>query len=193
MTARLPLDHERLAGLLREAQAGERASLDTIVRELTPLLWHVTRAQGLNGESSADVVQTTWLMLLRGLNDIRAPEALVSWLVTVAKREAWHVARAQRAERLAEDIPDEPDPEPGPEDQAVLSARDRELWHAVSRLPERCRRLLRVVAFVHRPDYDRIAEMLGMRRGSVGPQRGRCLAMLGRMLGPDALHPGGQL
>ena len=52
------------------------------------------------------------------------------------------------------------------------------LWAAVDRLPERCRRLLRVVAFESRPDYGRLAAELDMPIGSIGPTRGRCLAKL---------------
>ncbi|MFI9811698.1 RNA polymerase sigma factor [Saccharothrix variisporea] len=162
-----------------------------MVRRLTPLLWHVARAQGLDRESSSDVVQTTWLLLLGGLSGIRTPKALVSWLVTVVKRESWKVRRAQRAERLADDLPDEADPGPGPEDEAVTAARDRELWRAVRSLPEHCRRLLRVVAFTHRPDYGQVAAALGMRRGSVGPQRGRCLAQLAKLLHQPPDEAGG--
>ena len=43
------------------------------MRELNPLLWHVARAEGLTAEEAADVVQTTWLELLRRLHDIRSP------------------------------------------------------------------------------------------------------------------------
>lgn len=45
-------------------------------------------------------------------------------------------------------------------------------------LGSRCQALLRIVAFVPRPDYDLVAERLGMRRGSVGPTRLRCLDKL---------------
>ena len=46
---------------------------------------------------------------------------------------------------------------------------------------ERCRRLLRVVALVDRPDYDVIAEAMGMPRDSVGP----CLAKVRELLLAD--------
>ena len=55
---------------------------------------------------------------------------------------------------------------------------DNRLWDAVDELPERCRRLLRVVAFENRPDYATLASDLGMPVGSIGPTRGRCLAKL---------------
>ncbi|TWP51747.1 sigma-70 family RNA polymerase sigma factor [Lentzea tibetensis] len=192
MSDRRPLSHEQLGALLTAAGKGDRASLEAIVRELTPLLWQVARAQGLDREASADVVQTTWLRLLRSLTDIRAPGALVSWLVTVAKREAWQVSRAQRSERVVAELPDEPDSGAEPGERVAISDRNRRLWTAVSMLSERCQYLLRVVAFMHRPDYDLIAAALGMRRGSVGPQRGRCIDRLRRLLTSVPAEQGGE-
>jgi DNA-directed RNA polymerase specialized sigma24 family protein len=55
--------------------------------------------------------------------------------------------------------------------------RDR-LWGLVDGMSERCRRLLRVVAFENRPDYATLATDLDMPVGSIGPTRGRCLAKL---------------
>ena len=178
------LDDEQLGALLEKTRSGDRSSLEAVVRDLTPLLWHVARAQGLDSETSADVVQTTWLKLLRALDAIRAPGALVSWLVTTTKREAWRVSRAQRVERPVGDDAffDEPDEAPNPEDHVVVSTRNRELWAAVERLPQRCRQLLRIVAFLHRPDYSAVSAALGMPRGSIGPQRGRCLGRLRTLL-----------
>src|SRR5262249_22633718 len=85
----------RLAGWLEEAQAGRRDSLNRIVAELSPLLWQVARAQGLDRDVAEDVVQTTWLSLLRHLDGIRTSAALTGWLVTVTKREAWRVRRSR--------------------------------------------------------------------------------------------------
>ena len=62
---------QRLAGCLQRARDGDRAALDEVVLELNPLLWHVARAQGLAKEDASDVVQTTWLELVRRLREIR--------------------------------------------------------------------------------------------------------------------------
>jgi hypothetical protein len=51
-------DYARTGAYFVAAQQGDRAALDVLVRELTPLLWQVARAQGLDRDSSADVVQT---------------------------------------------------------------------------------------------------------------------------------------
>ena len=63
--------------------------------------------------------------------------------------------------------------------------RQRRLWEHVQGLPERCRELMRVIAFADRPDYALIAESLGMPVGSIGPTRGRCLAKLRQLLASD--------
>ncbi len=170
--------------LLETARTGDRRGLDGIVRELTPMLWHIARAQGLDTESASDVVQHTWLALLQSMAEIRTPAALTGWLVTVTKREAWRVARARRAERPLDpvDFRDTPEVDPGPEQLAVAGESGRRLWVLLRRLPERCQRLLRIVAFVPRPDYRAVGESLGVPHGSIGPTRGRCLAKLRQLL-----------
>ena len=177
----------RQAELFTEARAGNAAAFDALVRELNPLLWHVVRAQGLASEEAADVVQTTWLELVQRLRDIRSPQALTGWLVTTARRQAWHVRSRQRRQDQegTEAIVDVPDAGAGPPDVVETSERHRVLWRHVQTLSDRCRELLRIVAFVDRPDYDVVAEALAMPRGSVGPTRGRCLAKLRASLAAD--------
>jgi RNA polymerase sigma factor (sigma-70 family) len=177
----------RLALLLQSARSGRRESLNQIVIELSPLLWQVARAQGLDREAAEDVIQCTWLSLLRHLDQIHSPLALTAWLVTSTKREAWRARAARRAEQPLDrnEMTDTVDTQPLPEDRVLLAERQRAVWQAVQRLPQRCQELLRVVAFSHRPDYDAVATALGMPRGSIGPTRGRCLAKLRTLLDPD--------
>jgi RNA polymerase sigma factor (sigma-70 family) len=178
---------DRLAGLLLDAREGRSGALDAIVAELTPMLWHTARNQGLSPEAAEDVIQTTWLILLRHLNDIAAPGALIEWLVTTARREAWRAgAAARKADLPGDDTFDElPGGLLSPDELLVDDERRRTLWSAVARLPERCGELLRIIAFVPRPHYDAVAAALGMPMGSIGPTRGRCLAKLRRLLAMD--------
>ena len=87
---------DRLAEALERARAGDTGGLDEIVRELTPLLWHVARSQGVDRADVADVVQHSWLELVSRLDAIRSPSALTAWLVTTTKREAWRVNRRRQ-------------------------------------------------------------------------------------------------
>jgi len=102
----------------------------------------------------------------------------------VTKREAWRVARARRAERLVDpaDLHDAPEQDLGPEQLAVAAETNQRLWTLLRQLPERCQRLLRIVAFVPRPDYRVVGASLGVPHGSIGPTRGRCLARLRQLL-----------
>lgn len=178
----------RLGACLVRAANGEITALEEIARELSPLLWHVARGEGLGAEEAADVVQTSWLELLRRLQEIRSPEALTGWLVTTTRREAWRVRQLSRRQvpgGSAAGLESAPDPEPGPSEVLLASERDRLLWGHVQRLPERCIKLLRIVAHVARPDYGSVAQALGMPVGSIGPTRGRCLAKLRELLLAD--------
>ena len=177
----------RLAACLERARAGELAALDEVVDELNPLLWSVARAEGLTQEDAADVVQTTWLELVRQMHTIRSPLALTAWLIQATKREAWHTGarRRKRAGPGVEFLEDVPDAAPDPADQAVTSGTHGVLWQHFAKLSERCKTLLRVIAHADRPDYAAIAEALGMPHGSIGPTRGRCLAKLRALLLAD--------
>jgi RNA polymerase sigma factor (sigma-70 family) len=159
---------------------GDAVALDELVRVMTPVLWHVVRAYRLSTDVAEDVVQTTWLSLVRSRASIHEPAAVGGWLTTTARREAWKVAKASgrgipvEDEELARRLPDEGSAEA----EVVRRDGDERLWAAVDRLSERCQALLRIVAFEHRPDYTRIAADLDMPVGSIGPTRGRCLQKL---------------
>jgi RNA polymerase sigma factor (sigma-70 family) len=160
--------------------AGDPAGLDELVAAMTPVLWHVVRAYRLPETTAEDVVQTTWLALVNRRTSILDPVAVGGWLTTTARREAWRVAKAGNAatpvedEELAPRLPRQR----SAEDAVVQRDEGRRLWAAVDELPERCRRLLRIVAFENRPDYRQLATDLEMPVGSIGPTRGRCLAKL---------------
>jgi RNA polymerase sigma factor (sigma-70 family) len=160
--------------------AGDAVALDELVRVMTPVLWHVVRAYRLTTEVAEDVVQTTWLSLVKSRTAIQEPAAVGGWLTTTARREAWKVAKASGRALPVEDdelgrrLPDEGSAEA----EVVRRDGDDRLWEAVERLSERCQALLRIVAFEHRPDYTKIASDLGMPVGSIGPTRGRCLQKL---------------
>jgi RNA polymerase sigma factor (sigma-70 family) len=172
------------AHLFEQWREGEQAALDDLVRLLSPMLWQVVRASGLDRATAEDVVQTTWLTFVRAGDSITEPRAVAGWLCTSARREAWRVSRLSTRQRPTEDetiarqLPDEP----APERQVVLDDENARLWACLGRLPERCQKLLRIVAAEARPDYASIATELGMPVGSIGPTRGRCLDKLKREL-----------
>lgn len=165
-------------------RGGDTRAMDELVRLMSPVLWHVVRAYGLDRALTEDVVQTTWMTLMQRQSSIIEPQAVAGWLTTCARREAWRVSRVQRradpteAERLELNLP----VADSAEQTAAVTDAASTLWSAVKGLNERCQRLLRVVAFDDRPDYAALAKDLAMPIGSIGPTRQRCLAKLKSML-----------
>ena len=160
--------------------SGDPEGLDDLVSVMTPVLWHVVRAYRLSDQAAEDVIQTTWLALVRRRSTILDPVAIGGWLTTTARREAWRVSSGKATATPVED--DDLAPllprQRSAEESVVQNDEGDRLWAAVDALPERCRRLLRIVAFENRPDYRELAVDLGMPVGSIGPTRGRCLAKL---------------
>ncbi|QHT56637.1 sigma-70 family RNA polymerase sigma factor [Cellulomonas sp. H30R-01] len=170
---------------------GDRAPLAALVHVMTPLLWHTVRAQGVDAEQAQDIVQNVWLTLVRDIESIRDPRATLQWMLVTAKRAAWRAVRRTREDLVRhehdEHVTDwlSAPADDRPDTVAVRSERDRVLWEHVGTLPDRCRRLLGLVALVDRPDYTVVSRALGMPVGSIGPTRGRCLAKLRLALSND--------
>ncbi|WP_223199073.1 RNA polymerase sigma factor [Solihabitans fulvus] len=171
---------DRHAACLRAARDGDRRALDVLVAELTPLVWHVARGNSVGKEAAEDVVQTVWLALLRHLDRLVEPRALVGWLITTTRREAQRSRRAGRAQLpLSQEVAEQLTSEEWlPEPQALMEDRDRMLWAAFVQLPQRCQELLRLTVLAGRVEYRSVADALNMPRGSIGPTRGRCLRTL---------------
>jgi RNA polymerase sigma factor (sigma-70 family) len=178
----------RAASLFRAFRAGDESMMGDLVALLTPILWHTARAQRLDSQTAEDVVQTTWLALVRGSDSISDPQAVLQWLIVSARREAWRVVkRSDRVEPREFEADDVVTPAHDlPEEQVLRSDGDSRLWQHVAQLTARCQELLRVIAFADRPDYAAVAESLGMPVGSIGPTRGRCLAKLRALLASDS-------
>lgn len=168
----------RAGTAFEEYRQGVPGAIDTLVRLVSPLLWHTARQCGLTAAEAEDVVQQTFLSLVRSKDSVSDPLAVVRWLTVSLRRLAWR-ERANSAKRSSEEPTDDDLPRaPSAEHMAVLTDQQRRLWEKVGQLSERCRRLLAVIAFAPRPDYATIAVDLGIPVGSIGPTRGRCLAKL---------------
>ena len=177
----------RAATLFVRFRDGHEPAMGELVTLLTPILWHTVRAQRLEREAAEDVVQSTWLALVRNTGSIADAQAVLAWLIVTAKRESWRVAK--RNDRVEpKDFEDDEvviAPRDLPEERVLRSDSDNRLWQHVAQLPPRCQSLLRVIAFADRPDYAAVAKALGMPIGSIGPTRGRCLAKLRLQLAND--------
>jgi RNA polymerase sigma factor (sigma-70 family) len=177
----------RAATLFIAFRSGDEARLGELVVLLTPILWHTARSQRLDHQSAEDVIQSTWMALVRSADTITEPQAVLQWLIVTARREAWRVVkRDDRVEPKDFDADELVAPRRDvPEDLVLRTDAEGRLWQHIAQLPARCQALLRVIAFADRPDYAAVADSLGMPVGSIGPTRGRCLAKLRQQLAND--------
>lgn len=72
---------------------------ETVVAELDshgPMLLAAARVITLDSAEAEDLVQTTFEIALRRLDDLREPRAMRAWLLTIQTREAFRVVRRLR-------------------------------------------------------------------------------------------------
>jgi RNA polymerase sigma factor (sigma-70 family) len=153
----------RAAEVFQRYRDGDSQAMGELVAMLTPILWHTVRAQRLDKESTEDVLQTTWLALVRSADGVSDPRAVLQWLIVSARREAWRVMRGQ-SRQLPYEIDEDAIQTPAeelPESVVLRGTSEELLWSHIARLPDRCRALLRVIAFADRPDYPELARSLG--------------------------------
>lgn len=164
---------------LAAAARGDQAAWDALVRQFSGLLWSIARAHRLSDADAADAVQCTWIKLVEHLDGIAEPERLAGWLSTTARHECLQLLRrAGRLPEPAEEIADSPDPAPDVDHALLVGERNAALWRVFEELPDRCRRLLRVLMASPPPAYADVALALDMPVGSIGPIRQRCLGRL---------------
>jgi RNA polymerase sigma factor (sigma-70 family) len=166
--------------LVTRVRTGDRTAWTELTRRYTGLLWSIGRGMGLGHEDAADAVQLTWLRLVEGLDGIRQPEYLGSWLATTMRRECLAVLRRSTRERVGAvtDWLSIADPS-GELDEALLrDERDAALWRAFRELKGVCQALLRVLMADPPPSYAEVSAALDMPVGSIGPTRQRCLRQL---------------
>jgi len=188
------------ATLVARCRAGDGDTRLPLVRRYQRLVFAIVRRLGEDEQQAADVFQAVFTRLLQHLPRLEQPERLRAWIVTTARREAW---RLQRQQRRFLPLPEDDDAAPAPADSAWRGGADpaqagpEDQWQAlqalhqvreaVARLSPGCQRLIALLFDGDEtPSYQDAARQLGMPVGSLGPNRGRCLARLRALL---AEHP----
>jgi RNA polymerase sigma factor (sigma-70 family) len=167
--------------LVRLVAAGDHAAWGRLVQRYNAMVWSIARSFRLGPHDALDVVQTVWLRLVENLERIKDPNAVGTWLATTTRNECLTQLRRRGRQPLPVDTSarDIVDVGAAPPDQALL-ARERGavVWAALSRVPEPCQQLLRILAADPPPSYREVSVALNMPTGSIGPTRARCLEKL---------------
>ena len=182
-----------VAELLERCVEQRPDAWEEFLRRYANLIYSTILKVGLPDEDRDDAFQSSILAIYSDLGHLRQRESLVSWIVGISYRQAVNRIRARtRARETALDEgqdgsvrgaqSDLPDPRELPDRARIDLERAQQIAEAFDRLPDRCRRLLRLLFYEDpAPDYGEISRREGLPLGSIGPTRARCLDKMRRI------------
>jgi RNA polymerase sigma factor (sigma-70 family) len=170
-------------GALGRLAAGDNATWRDTVDRYERLVRFSARAVVRCEADVDEVVQRTWVLLLRNARGINDFGRLAGWLAITARREALAIVRAQQRETPRAELPDFAD-----ETDIATRVLSRELvealYRAIDVLPATQRTLIRAM-LCEPASYDALSAELRIPRGSLGPLRGRAIRALREQLQPS--------
>jgi RNA polymerase sigma factor (sigma-70 family) len=178
---RTPGRENAVAGFARDAAAGDPRAWTELVDRFDGLLRGVAGNYRLQAADVDDVVQTTWLRALDRLETLQVHEAVGSWLMVIARREAMRVAQRPVREILTDSTPEPCEADGARPDVVVVRQELTDVIHrAVDRLSGRQQRLIATMLRSPTSSYEQLSSQLGMPVGAIGPTRSRALVKLRR-------------
>jgi len=169
-----------LQGLVAAATDNDPRAWERLVSEFTPMIRGVARRHRLDSFDQDEVVQRTFLALVRHIGRLRDPLSIPGWLASTARRASLAVigdgAREIPMAEIVTDAPRETD-----HDDRLLAAERREaVRSAAARMPARQRELVSALSMEPALSQRQVSERLGMPIGSIGPTRQRCVERMRR-------------
>ena len=182
-------DHSSDERLIGRCLKGDQEAWSALIDKYKNLIYSIPIKLGMY-QDAGDIFQSVCVDLLSELPRLREHRALPKWLMQTCYHKCLHYQRA--ADRLVELAPEGADSDAAlpassaddlPGHMLVQLEQEQILRDAISELPEKCERMVRLLFFEFPPrPYENIAEELGMATGSIGAIRGRCLAYLRKHL-----------
>jgi RNA polymerase sigma factor (sigma-70 family) len=175
-------EHLSDADLVARCAAGDERAWAELVDRHRRLIYTIPYRMGLDPADADEIFQITFTRLSERLDKLEQPSRVRAWLVTTARRLALNAA-GRRRNFEAEVSPALADPADLPSETLARLEEQQLVRVALSRLGTPCRRLLSLLYYPERgggspASYESVAQELGMRIGSVGPTRMRCLRKL---------------
>ncbi len=159
------VEREIELGLLARLKGGDEAAFGAIYEAFRPRLFSFLVRLSRRRDVAEDLLEETWLRLVKRAGELADDTCLGAWLFTVARNlfASWCRHRAVDADRLSELTPCWPAPRPGetPFESAARNEPERRLETGLARLTLRDREVLLLVAVEGLTPSD-AAEALGI-------------------------------
>ena len=152
--------------LVLRCQKGDTQALEELVERWEPRLFYYVRRLVDHEVDAWDVLQKTWLKVMRGISQLRDAQSLPAWMYTLARRTAIDHGR-QRLDRhlplTALEMTDEP---PDDMDSTLIFDNAEAVHSALERLSRPHREVL-TLFFLQDLSIDQIADVIGVAAGTV--------------------------
>ena len=156
--------------LVHRARNGDREAFDEIVERHKGAVFRAALAALRNREDAEDVTQETFITAYRKLDSFRGDSQLRTWLSRIAWNRSMDRRRRGRFRSFLHlDEPQSvelPSQEPDPERATLAASVHARVRRAIDLLPANLRDTL-LLASAKDLDYASIAELLGVREGTV--------------------------
>jgi RNA polymerase sigma-70 factor (ECF subfamily) len=167
--------------LERDVQAGEESAFAALVARHGPRVLGICRRILANEQDAEDIFQAAFVVLARKAVLLDWEESIQTWLNAVAARLAYKARAAasrQRRRRLVpDDLPELPDPHPGPAAESARCEILHLLWAELGHLPEKYRAPV-VLCYLEGKSNAEAARQLGWPAGSMSRRLARARTLL---------------
>lgn len=174
--------------LVRRCLDGNEVAWAELIDKYKNLIFSIPIKYGFQRDEAADIFQSVCAELVNELPKIREPKALAGWLIRVAHNKCFHLRKESKRFVLQDDDEEKNEPAASadeiPANILEQTEREQRIRCALRALAPRCRQLIDRLFFrLPVEPYQAIASELGVKVGSIGFIRMRCLDKLRAQLG----------
>lgn len=158
------VSEDQLPSLVRRCQRGEQPAFERLFRRFQPKLRYYVRRLDPAGNHADDTLQDIWIKVVREVGSLKEPRAFVAWLYAIARHEVY--GRARVRDPFVE-LTDEHLQQVTEQDEPVVTDEDATRIHeALDEIKANHREIL-TLSFLEDLSHQQIAEILGLKPGTV--------------------------
>jgi RNA polymerase sigma-70 factor (ECF subfamily) len=181
--------HSDEEDIIRRCLAGEREAYAELVDRYRSMAYTIAYRMVGDADAANDLAQEGFIAAYRNLRDFRFGSRFSTWLCSIVVNKCRDHLRARKESVPLEDVPDLRAASPAdPERSASASEVGALLQQALDRLPREYREVL-VLKHIEGREYGEIAEMLGVRAGTLKVRAHRGREMLKDVLARAGVLP----
>lgn len=149
--------------LILRCRVGDRDALAELIGRFSGRLRYFISQLSGSPETTEDILQDTWLMVIRKMHTLRKVESFRTWLYRIARNFAYQRHRDERKSCELRDDVEHPDEQP---DEALSPADAARIHDGLKRLHPAHREVL-VMRFLEEMTYEQVAEILNCKLNTV--------------------------